>query len=535
MQDAAGAEGRERDKRERLGLAAALLALAACVPLAVHMALGPGLTADEIVQRIYGDLILAYFRTHFADQRALSWINLHLYGGLFELPVQWLVSKQILPWPVYESRHVLTALVGLSGVVATWLTARCIRGQRAAFLAATALLLTPAWVGHSLFNPKDIPFGAAAAFVLYTSVRIALRPAPLGWRDALCASLALGCALGVRSGGMFLIAFPPLAACTSSLFACSGTAKRQLGAALIGLARLVCVFPLAWLLMLIAWPWALQAPLTRPLQAASVAADFDLSGRTRFAGAFVSFKHLPADYLSTWFRVTLPDFYALALICALIALGSVLRSGRSFDARRAAALLTVAAFVVAPVLGVLITRPTLYDGHRHFLFLIPGLAVLTGLVLDWFIGSCQLHAAIRGSIAALAFLLAGLTLYDMYRLHPYEYVYFNRAAGGLAEQGSRFETDYWGASYREGFKWVVDHYDPGGRRKVTVKSCASDRVLNYYRKQWGAKRFVVSAHGTPELYLSITKRDCHKRPGKVIHTVERQGVPLLYVLQNDPQ
>ena len=75
------------------------------------------------------------------------------------------------------------------------------------------LALTPAWVGHGLFNCKDIPFGAAAAFaVAYSTARIAMGPSPLTWRDAWCAGLSVGCALGFRPGGMFLIGYPALAA-----------------------------------------------------------------------------------------------------------------------------------------------------------------------------------------------------------------------------------------------------------------------------------------------------------------------------------
>src|SRR5262245_29534878 len=103
----------ESRRVSRWSLAAALL-FAVMIPLFVRMALGAGITTDELVQRVYGDLILDYVRSGFRDERALSYINLYLYGGLFELPTQWILSTHSLPWPTYESRHVLTALVGLS-------------------------------------------------------------------------------------------------------------------------------------------------------------------------------------------------------------------------------------------------------------------------------------------------------------------------------------------------------------------------------------------------------------------------------------
>jgi hypothetical protein len=35
------------------------------------------------------------------------------------------------------------------------------------------------------------------------------------------------------------------------------------------------------------------------------------------------------------------------------------------------------------------------------------------------------------------------------RLHPYEYIYYNRLVGGVQGAFRRFELDYWGISYRE--------------------------------------------------------------------------------------
>src|SRR5664279_31674 len=40
---------------------------------------------DEGVQHRYGELIIAYFASGFEDQRLFSFLNLYLYGGLFDI------------------------------------------------------------------------------------------------------------------------------------------------------------------------------------------------------------------------------------------------------------------------------------------------------------------------------------------------------------------------------------------------------------------------------------------------------------------
>jgi hypothetical protein len=37
----------------------------------------------------------------------------------------------------------------------------------------------------------------------------------------------------------------------------------------------------------------------------------------------------------------------------------------------------------------------------------------------------------------------------MVRLHPYEYTYFNRLAGGVAGAHGRYMLDYWGLSFKQ--------------------------------------------------------------------------------------
>ena len=77
---------RARTPRAESSTRLSALMLCGTAVLTTHMALASGITADEIVQRIYGDLIPAYFRSGFADQRALSFINLYLYGGSSSCP-----------------------------------------------------------------------------------------------------------------------------------------------------------------------------------------------------------------------------------------------------------------------------------------------------------------------------------------------------------------------------------------------------------------------------------------------------------------
>ena len=124
-----------------------------------------------------------------------------------------------------------------------------------------------------MFNPKDIPFGAAAAWATYGALCIATGPLLPSWSTVWLCGLSIGAALGVRPGGMFLLAYPVLAALARAWVAqrASGRAGSwQLHAPVWRQTalRLSVSSAIAWLGMLVAWPWAQLSPVLRPLQAA---------------------------------------------------------------------------------------------------------------------------------------------------------------------------------------------------------------------------------------------------------------------------
>jgi hypothetical protein len=120
---------------------------------------------DEEVQQRYGELIVAYYGSSFADQGLFHFRNLYLYGGLFDIIAVGL--ERILPFDLYAVRHLLSALTGVGGIVAVWATARAIAGSRAGLLAAGALALCGIWYGAMFNHTKDIPFASAMMGATY--------------------------------------------------------------------------------------------------------------------------------------------------------------------------------------------------------------------------------------------------------------------------------------------------------------------------------------------------------------------------------
>jgi hypothetical protein len=200
----------------------------------------------------------------------------------------------------------------------------------------------------------------------------------------------------------------------------------------------------------------------------------------------------------------------------------------------------VAFAVLFPITTAIALRSTVYDGARHFLFVLPPLAVLAawGLSALWDAAAgCRRLRAVR-AVAALT-CAAGMAwvAVDMVQLHPYQSVYFNRLlAGGLPGAVGRFETDYWGASLREAAEWALQNYRPETDGPIVVHNTAVDFQSAYYLERASGGRFVGASGGRrPHLVLTTERWDNHQKAwGRLLHVVRRQGAPLAYVFEVQP-
>jgi hypothetical protein len=103
-----------------------------------------------------------------------------------------------------------------------------------------------------------------------------------------------------------------------------------------------------------------------------------------------------------------------------------------------------------PLAVTIALRPAMYNGIRHFLFVLPPLAVLGGLAAVYLIDIASRTFRFAPIAAGLVLAVgAGIPVVEMIRLHPYEYTHFNRLSGGVAHARERYMLDYWGLSLKQ--------------------------------------------------------------------------------------
>jgi Dolichyl-phosphate-mannose-protein mannosyltransferase len=425
---------------------AALALIAAAALAAAATFRDYGLGWDDYTHAEYGDLLVAFYASGFADKRALSFVNLYMYGGGFDLLAA-LLAK-VLPFTVFETRRLLGAVVGLIGLIVVWRTARRAGGAVAGLIALTLLATCPLFVGHQLMNAKDGPFAVAMAILLLGLVRAFDQyPRPCVGTVALT-GIGFGLAIGSRIMG----GFGALSALGALALIVSIDARQDgLRSAAAKLGRFVLAMLPGVILTLVVialiWPWVVSAPLNLLHAIDYFSRFFEEPWQELFGGTLIRVTDMPRSYAPTLLALQLPELFVLLGFGG--AFGALVAAARrDVTPNRRAVLALIALAALLPLAVTVLARPAMYNGIRHFIFVLPPLAVLGGLAGAWLFE----HARGRAALATLAGLFAlgvASPIIEMIRLHPYEYTHFNRIAGGVAGARERYMLDYWGLSFKE--------------------------------------------------------------------------------------
>ena len=358
-------------------------------------------------------------------------------------------------------RHLSVSVLATVGIGGAYLSARLLFASRRLGLWAALVLSTiPLWVGHGMFNLKDIP--AASGFSLLIAAIVGFMVSPRLRRKnafllAMTAVTGLGLSIGTRPGiWPFLlvaavsgfIGFHFLR--TPKIFGNQQTIRNLWKVALIA------IVPLA----LSSWFFGRYL-----LEAALVSANYPWSKSRRFFGERIMSTPESHEVFRILLSV-LPEWTVLLSFAGLITTAVILTTRmRNFGNSRRVGILGLffVTQLATPFIAIALLRPTLYDGVRQLLFVFPSIAVLSTIGL-WGIlkfvegfsrqGNLLIHLAL-GVLVLPIFLTAA----DTIRLFPYSYVYLNSVAQGHSASG-KWETDYWSASLAEAVLENVAENEP---------------------------------------------------------------------------
>ena len=493
-----------------------------------------GISNDEQVQHVYGQLLLKFYSSGFVDQSAFVYKNLYLYGGFFDLVAASL--EKMLPLCVWDIRHLLSAIFGVVGILGAYKITRELANERAAFLTALLLTLTGAWSGAMFTHTKDVSFGACMIWALYYTLLISKELPRTPLRLSLKLGIAIGFALGLRIGGAFAVIYLLLLVFIAGLLKTKKLGERvnfwwksALGLVPAGM--------IAFVIMAICWPWAVMGS-DHILIAAKSFSHFAFNMNTIANGQWVSIGDISRFYLFQYLAVRLPEIFLLGLLAAIVMvlakLTNIQTTYRAYFSHKLPEI-SLAIAVLFPIIFVLYDRPALYNGVRHFTFIIPPLAVLAGIGLSKAWQVLSAHKKLQLAFTSVCVLLVLNTAYLLFALRPYEYVYYNHfAAKNFAEAQHKWEADYWSSSLIDAGKMLNDYLS------AEQKDATNEHQGPYYvavcaeafqGQAYLDKRFQVTEDWVlADFFMSSTNMNCDQvLKGKMVGTVERLGAKLAVV------
>lgn len=430
------------------------------------------ITGDEHWHFDYGNDIYNYF-FHGDTNAQTTTSGIQYYGGIFDF-ITASFYHLFHVWDHYTTMHFCNALVGAVGIIYAGKLAKLFGGWSAGLLAIIFLVLSPSWFGHNFANPKDIPFSVGyTAGIYYILLFLQALPAP-SFKHLLGLVCSIGWAMGVRIGGLLLIAYLVLFIGCYAVF--TRQMKTIINARLI--RQVIVVAILGYAIAIIFWPYSHMGIITKPLEALKIMSNFFIDIAMLYDGKSLMSSQVPWYYIPKYILYTAPLIVLAGIVIGCLSLPLVFRKKRS--------LLLFALFLlfccVFPVAYAVYKKSSLYDGWRHFLFIYPPLVVIASIGWSALINSKQVAL----KYVAIAVIVIGLVAPARFAAanHRYESLYYNEVAGGLKGIYGQYETDYYMLGVKDAAEWLLKNEHIDGRKTIIGTNCTYPLLGYLYQSHY---------------------------------------------------
>jgi hypothetical protein len=389
-----------------------------------------------------------------------------------------------------------------------------------ALLGPVFLLLMPRFLGHIPIAPRDLAF-AVTYFLALAALYILCKKT--GAAKILVLGLLFGMAQASRTVGFSLYLVWALYHLYDwTLQAPADRRKPENRKKHFRFALAMCATLVVSLFFMTAtWPYLAHGFFTRFLEILQAASRFPWKGDFLFMGHLVSADQLPWTYLPVWVLVSTPLFILFFLI-GLPFFAKKMRQNR---------LLVFLCLALAVNLALaFLLKPVVYLGMRHFLYLLPILAVLAALSAGEFLLNFKNRAVYR-TVVVLALVNIAVVAIQMASLHPYEYIYFNELTGGLKGAYGRYEIEDRGTSAKEAVEWLIKNKFTDSKKIYLVASYQDPFSTVYYLPP---NANYEESPDKADFLITLPFSGKHWFKNNLLYSVTREGVPLMDIYEKKP-
>ncbi len=340
--------------------------------------------------------------------------------------------------------HLVNFIFFQLGIYFLYRLSRRWMSSSAALFASAFFSFQPLLWGHAFINPKDPPFLTfflASVCLGFEMVDAIAQNANNKTKKILLASFVLGIATSIRvlaplAGLLVFIYFIVAFKGSKSIHAWRSFFYYGFTAIIV---------------MVLTWPFLWESLFTNFINVFILMSDNPTNLAVLFGGVKYSASELPRRYLPVIMSITLTEPTWILFGFGFIAGYWKLLKNRTSDfIKQITSLTLVLSYFLIILAYVLLRKPAMYDGMRHFFFILPPIFIFIGFAFEFIIDKLTslLHLP-TWLYAGLGLLLIAPGINGIVRLHPYEYAYYNSFVGGTDGAFRSYETDYWLTCYKE--------------------------------------------------------------------------------------
>lgn len=342
-----------------------------------------------------------------------------------------------------DAFHVLTVIAYAICLFFVFLFARKMFGSRAGLYSFVFLMFFPILIAHSHYNPKDVPAMAFMALSLYYAY-LFVKKERISY--SVLAGIFAAMSIASKLDGLFII--PIFLLSYAAYFLLN---RRKEAIPVKKHMKLSAVFLLsAGFMTYVFWPQLWSNPFFIFKSIGHFTSEYTTIYTLYFGKTYLA-QNVPWHYVPfTLFLITPIITFVFFLIGLWVSIKSLIKDKDNFRY-----LLLISWFFV-PFIARCIGKLK-YDEDRQLLSIIPALAILSGLGLDYFLS----RYFRRLSVVALA-VIAAILFKEIAIIHPFEGGYANEAVRLFVPSHieRKFNLEYWGSAYGQGIGWLNANAEP---------------------------------------------------------------------------
>lgn len=430
-----------------------------------------GICNDEELQRNHSLVNMKFLNNKFGIKNRLNNDNniaslndyeYRYYGVAIQMPL--VVIEQIFDFNldisiVYYIRHIYTFLLFFIALIYFYriLSKYIIKDRKIALLGVLFLVLSPRIYGEAFYNIKDSVFLSLTIINIYYALTYLNKKSKKSLL-LLCffSALAINCRIVGGLISLFVILFNNF----SKNESISQRVKENLLFILITFIIYTLITPASW-----------GNPFTFPYKVLSFFFNYsDPNSHDNlpcfYLGKVISSRNLPWHYLPVWIIVTTPLIYILSSIVGFF------KQVINIKVKKINKSALFCNFIlVFMLLFVMMIRPTIYNGWRHFYFLYPLIIINSIIGIKWLFQIKKIKLILN---VILFVNCLGLSLWMIIN-HPYQYEFFELFFSKYTVKN--FETGIYSIAQKEAVDYILKT-DTHAKIRIYKNQFTSYALLN---------------------------------------------------------